>query len=72
MENTERTLKHMLADMEEHRRTRSTLFPMYIEKRLDTSIRSYYAELMQSYNALLHKTSNRSLKKIARGLGKNS
>lgn len=70
--DTKKTLEHMLSDMEEHRRTRSVLFPIYIEKRLDTSIRNYYAELMQSYNALLHKTSNRSLRKIARGLRKDS
>lgn len=62
----EDNIKNMLADLKLHKRDKANLLEVFIEKRLNASLKAYYDEIMQSYNSLLNKDNLRAMKKIIR------
>lgn len=55
-------LLHMLDDMSKHHRKRKDLLPEYVNARLDKSLKSYYEELISSYDALIRKDAAKVLR----------
>ena len=59
-------LLHMLDDLASHNRKKKELLPMYVNLRLDKSLKNYYEELLSVYDSLVRKDAAKVLKKINR------
>ena len=59
-------LLHMLDDLASHNRKKKELLPMYVNLRLDKSLKNYYEELLSVYDSLVRKDATKVLKKINR------
>ena len=57
---------HMLDDLASHNRKKKELLPMYVNLRLDKSLKNYYEELLSVYDSLVRKDAAKVLKKINR------
>lgn len=60
----EQLLREMLQDLSRHNGTREKLLPLYLQKRMDLSLKNYYEELMQTYEELTKRDAARVLKKM--------
>lgn len=61
-------IQQMRADLAAHNRDKKVLLEMYVQKRLDACLVSYYEEIQQSLTSLLYKDSLKSMKKILRNV----
>lgn len=61
-------LMQMKSDLAAHNRTREELLPLYVQKRLDASLKSYYEEIQKSLTTLLSKDSITSMKRVLKNL----
>lgn len=64
MSNIESTLRGMLQDLSRHHRGRKQLLIEYVNSRLDKSLKSYYNELMSTYEMLSRRNATRVLKRL--------
>lgn len=64
--DTINTLKSMLKDINKHKRDKNKLLEYYVQKRLNTSLKNYYKELLETYDFLTH----REAKKVFKALNK--
>lgn len=51
----EQTLKDMLKDINEHKRSKENLLEHFVSMRLDKSIQTYYKQLLESVDCLANK-----------------
>lgn len=51
----EQTLKDMLKDINEHKRSKENLLEHFVSMRLDKSIQTYYKQLLESVDYLANK-----------------
>ena len=61
----EETLKKMLKDLGEHKRTREELYPIYVENRLNQGLINYYNELAKLALILQQKEERKVIKAMA-------
>lgn len=64
MSKVEIILRGMLNDLSNHHRGRKQLLIEYVNNRLDKSLKSYYNELMSTYEMLSRRNATRVLKKL--------
>ena len=63
----EETLKAMLEDIRSRNKPKDDLLNYYVQKRLNKSIKTYYKQLLDSYNFLSNVTDETKLaKKLAK------
>lgn len=63
----EEVVKQMLEDVKKHNRTKDELLAYYIQTRLDKSIKTYYQQLLESYNFLSNVSDeSKIIKKLAK------
>ena len=63
------TLNNMIFDLKKHNRSKQELIEDYINSRLDKSLKSYYEDLMQTYNSITKRDAARVLKKAMQSKG---
>lgn len=54
----------MLEDVKKRDGNKQTLFPMYVQKRLDKSVNNYYKQLINSRNTLSQLSNKRVIKNL--------
>ncbi len=64
----EQTLKDMLKDINEHKRSKENLLEHFVSMRLDKSIQTYYKQLLESVDYLANKEA--SQERILNGINK--
>lgn len=64
MADPEKILRHMLSDLDKHRRPRKELLSDYIQSRLDLSLKNYYEDLMKAYDAITRKDAAKIIKRV--------
>lgn len=69
MRDTVDTLNSMILDLKKHDRNKQELIEEYINSRLDKSLKSYYEDLMQTYNSITKRDAARVLKKAMQSKG---
>ena len=59
-------LKHILTELQYHKRDKQVILETAIQKRLDKSLQSYYQDLVESYEFLANCNSLRMAKRLNR------
>lgn len=59
-------LLQMLEELASHHRNKKDLLPIYVNTRLDKSLKNYYEELLNIYDSLVRKDAAKVLKKMNR------
>lgn len=62
-------LEEMLLEMQKYKRNKEDLLPMYIQKRINKQVQSYYKQILENYNILQHQNNEpNTIKKIVKNL----
>ena len=62
-------LEEMLLEMQKYKRNKEDLLPMYIQKRINKQVQSYYKQILENYNILQHQNDEpNTIKKIVKNL----
>lgn len=56
----------MVQDIKDHQRPKSQLLPMYVAKRLNKQINSYYKDLLSNYDALVAYNEMKVMKRLTK------
>lgn len=65
----ENIIEGMLLEIQKHKRKKEDLLPLYVQKRINKQVQSYYKQILESYNVLQHQNDEPStVKKIAKNL----
>lgn len=54
MSSTKYIIEGMLKEIQEHKRNKEDLLPIYVQERINKQIQTYYKQLMDSYSILSH------------------
>ena len=54
MSSTKYIIEGMLKEIQEHKRNKEDLLPMYVQERINKQIQTYYKQIMDSYSILSH------------------
>ena len=60
-------IEGMISEIQKYKRKKEDLLPMYVQKRINKQVQSYYYQLLSSYNILQHQEDElKVIKKIAK------
>lgn len=68
MSKCETVLLDMLDDLKKHQRSKDFLLKLYVEKRLEASLNTYYNKLASSLRNLSNFNEENVLKKLTKGI----
>lgn len=57
-------LDKMLADLKSHKRDKKVLINLYIEQRLNKSLKNYYEELLSTQNMIIRRSNRKAIDRI--------
>ena len=61
-------IQQIKVDLAAHKRDKKELLEIYVQKRLDDSLASYYEEIQRSLTNLLYKDSLKSMRKVLKNI----
>lgn len=61
---SEKMLRGMIEDLNQHHRSKPELLTYHVNKRLTKSLQNYYHDLMEAYNNLVRKDAAKILNKV--------
>jgi hypothetical protein len=54
MASTKYIIEKMLQEIQNYKRKKEDLLPMYVQERINKQIQTYYKQIMDSYSTLTH------------------